>query len=346
MNRRPPHHLGYSPHSPYGELGFSFKKTLQRIKKEAESKAKKVASSPRGKSTRSWLSKMTTKARASIPKTVTSSPRAKSTSSWLSKMTTKAKASVPKTVTSKAKQPFIPAPSWMPKSLQKQINAKQLEAKKAAAKKAVSKKAPAGYKYVMVEKKGPFGVKLKVPKLVKITPKPTPSKPKTVVEVRAGPRSSAPKRVTPRGPTGPRGPAGPRGYPGRTGPTGPRGPPGQSIASTERWKHKLEKDRLMAAYRNQQRLGQERARLHQAQVLEMKKRNAILTQRISEQEQMAKERMDNATVYNQWKSLKDAAQETIFPNLGGIDIEDEYVASSVSVLPWLVLGIALITREG
>ena len=78
----------------------------------------------------------------------------------------------------------------------------------------------------------------------------------------------------------------------------------------------------------------------------MKKRNAILTQRISEQELMAKERMDNATIYNQWKSLKDAAQETIFPNLGGIDIEDEYVASSVSVLPWVVLGIALITREG
>ena len=173
------------------------------------------------------------------------------------------------------------------------------------------------------------------------------SKPKAVTTRATSRRTSSPKPVRGKqGRTGPRGQTGPRGYPGRTGPAGPRGPPGQSIASTERWKHKLEKDRLMAAYRNQQRLGQERIRVHQAQVAEMKKRNAILTQRISEQELMAKERMDNATIYNQWKSLKDAAQETIFPNLGGIDIEDEYVASSVSVLPWVVLGIALITREG
>ena len=45
MIGRPPHHLGYSPHSPYGELGFSFKKTLKRIKKKAKSKTSSVRKS-------------------------------------------------------------------------------------------------------------------------------------------------------------------------------------------------------------------------------------------------------------------------------------------------------------
>ena len=316
MNQRPPYHLGYSPHSPYGELGFSFKKTLKRIKKEAEAKAKKVASSPRGKETRSFLTRMTKDIKKKMPPSV------------------------------KKKASSIKAPSWMPKNMRKALETKAAAAKKRAS---TSKRTPKdGTKlpFNMVLYKGKPIPKSQYERIVKAK-RAKASKPKAVTTRATASRERRAKPVRGKqGRTGARGKIGPRGYPGRTGPAGPRGPPGQSIASTERWKHKLEKDRLMAAYRNQQRLGRERMKLQQAQVAEMKKRNAILTQRISEQELMAKERMDNATVYNQWKSLKDAAQETIFPNLGGIDIEDEYVASSVSVLPWVVLGIALITREG
>ncbi len=262
-------------------------------------------------------------------------------------MTKDIKKKMPPSVKKKASS--IKAPSWMPKNMRQ-----ALETKAAAAKKRVStqKRTPKdGTKlpFNMVLYKGKPIPKSQYERIVKAK-RAKASKPKAVTTRVAPSRARRTKPVRakqgPTGPTGKRGRTGPRGYPGRTGPAGPRGPPGQSIASTERWKHKLEKDRLMSAYRNQQRLGRERMKLQQAQVAEMKKRNAILTQRISEQELLAKEHMTNATVYNQWKSLKEAAQETIFPNLGGIDIEDEYVASSVSVLPWAVLAIALITREG
>ena len=252
MNQRPPHHLGYSPHSPYGELGFSFKKTLKRIKKEAEAKAKKVASSPRGKETRSFLTRMTKDIKKKMPPSV------------------------------KKKASSIKAPSWMPKNMRKALETKAAAAKKRAS---TSKRTPKdGTKlpFNMVLYKGKPIPKSQYERIVKAkraaASKPKPvvrAAPKEVREVRATSRrtsSTKPARGK-QGRTGPRGKTGPRGYPGRTGPAGPRGPPGQSIASTERWKHKLEKDRLMAAYRNQQRLGQERVRLHQAQVAEMKKRN-------------------------------------------------------------------------
>ena len=58
MNGRPVHHLGYNPPNPYGDLGFSFKKTLTRIKKEAKTKAKKISTSNK---TRSFLKTITKK---------------------------------------------------------------------------------------------------------------------------------------------------------------------------------------------------------------------------------------------------------------------------------------------
>jgi hypothetical protein len=51
-------------------------------------------------------------------------------------------------------------------------------------------------------------------------------------------------------------------------------------------------------------------------------------------------------MYKQWKTLKDNAETTIFPTLGGIDIEDEQLATGMSVLPWAIIAIALISREG
>ena len=177
---------------------------------------------------------------------------------------------------------------------------------------------------------------------IKARPKPVTSRKRST----SGAVTARPTRKPVTGPRGKQGRAGTRGYPGSRGRTGARGPPGQSISSTERWKHKLEKDRMMRAYQNQQRVGRERSNLHEAHIQEMQKRNTILSRRISEQEALAAKVNDKAGVYNQWRSLKEATQETIFPTLGGIDIEDEYVASSVSALPWVILGIALITREG
>ena len=178
--------------------------------------------------------------------------------------------------------------------------------------------------------------------------------PKEVREVRATTRpvnkALRPKVV--KGPTGPIGPAGPsgqqgpRGYPGARGQRGPPGPPGRSISTTDRWKHKLEKDQMRRQYLNRMRLGQERNRLINEQLKEMQTRNAVLMQRINEQEMLAEKNINNATIYKNWRDLKEAAHETIFPKLGGIDIEDESIASSVSALPWVILGLALITREG
>ncbi len=201
---------------------------------------------------------------------------------------------------------------------------------------------------------------IRVPK-----PKPLPPKnlkPKPVI--RAAPKevraiTSKPRRVNkalkpklvvgPTGPIGPAGPSGqqgPRGYPGVRGQRGPRGLPGKSISTTDRWKHKLEKDEMRRQYLNRLRLGQERNRLINEQLKEMQTRNAVLMQRISEQEMLAEKNINNATIYKNWSDFKEAAQETIFPKLGGIDIEDESIASSVSALPWVILGLALITREG
>ena len=108
----------------------------------------------------------------------------------------------------------------------------------------------------------------------------------------------------------------------------------------------MEKDDMRRIYKNKMRLGRERNLLINNQLDEMQTRNAILMQRINEQESLAEKNINNATVYKQWRDLKESAQETIFPKLGGIDIDNEYVATSVSALPWLVLGLALITREG
>ena len=281
MNRRPSHQLGYTPHSQYGDLGFSFKKTLKRIKK----KSKKVSPKPRS------IFKQVS--RRLPPKSRTLLTRAKSS--------------------------------------------------------AMSKQSP---KQIKLLRKMGFKVPTTKRRTIKARPKPVTSRKRRTVlptKTRRSTSSAVTARPTRKPVTGPRGKqgrAGTRGYPGSRGRTGARGPPGQSISSTERWKHKLQKDRMMRAYQNQQRVGRERSNLHEAHIQEMQKRNTILSRRISEQEALAAKVNDKAGVYNQWRSLKEATQETIFPTLGGIDIEDEYVASSVSALPWVILGIALITREG
>lgn len=294
MIGRPPHHLGYSPHSPYGELGFSFKKTLKRIKKKAKSKTSSVRKSTPFKRI---VSRAKTASKAV--------PIKPSTRSFLMRRVEEAKK-------------------------------KAAAANKVAARKAPTRKLP------------PRNLK---PKTV------VRAAPKEVREVRATTRKPRPvnKALKPKlvvGPTGPIGPAGPsgqqgpRGYPGARGQRGPRGPPGKSISTTDRWKHKLEKDEMRRQYLNRMRLGQERNRLINEQLKEMQTRNAVLMQRISEQEMLAEKNINNATIYKNWRDLKEAAHETIFPKLGGIDIEDESIASSVSALPWVILGLALITREG
>lgn len=288
MIGRPPHHLGYSPHPPYGELGFSFKKTLKRIKKKAKAKTSSVRKSP---SFKTLVSKAKTASKAV--------PIKPSTRSLLMRRVEEAKK-------------------------------KAAAAKKVAARKKPRKKLPP-------RNLKPKPVVRAAPKAVRVTTRPVNKalKPKLVV----GPSG-------PIGPAGPSGQKGPRGYPGATGQRGPQGRPGKSISTTDRWKHKLEKDEMRRQYLNRMRLGQERNRLINKQLKEMQTRNAILMQRIGEQEMLAEKNINNATIYKNWSDFKEAAQETIFPKLGGIDIEDESIASSVSALPWVILGLALITREG
>jgi len=296
LRGNPSYHLGYSPHAPYGDLGFSFKKTLKRMKKKSKSAAKSVRKS-------SAYKKAVSRAKSST-KTIRRSPFTKKV---MRRMPAPVKKSTRSIISRSRAQAY------------KNMSAKQRKA---------------------------------LPSFMKPRRRPTPSKPKSVVKrapVRVNkaiqPRTTKGPRGA-RGGTGPTGEQGPRGYPGSRGQRGARGLPGKSISTTDRWKHKLEKDEMRRIYQNRMRLGRERNLLINNQLSEMQTRNAILMQRINEQEGLAKKNINNATVYKQWHDFKEAAQESIFPKLGGIDIEDEYIASSVSVLPWLVLGLALITREG
>ena len=213
MIGRPPHHLGYSPHSPYGELGFSFKKTLKRIKKKAKAKTSSVRKSP---SFKTLVSKAKTASKAV--------PIKPSTRSLLMRRVEEAKK-------------------------------KAAAAKKVAARKKPRKKLPP-------RNLKPKPVVRAAPKAVRVTTRPVNKalKPKVVV----GPSG-------PIGPAGPSGQKGPRGYPGATGQRGPQGRPGKSISTTDRWKHKLEKDEMRRQYLNRMRLGQERNRLINKQLKEMQK---------------------------------------------------------------------------
>lgn len=306
MRGNPSYHLGYSPHAPYGDLGFSFKKTLKRIKKKSKTAAKSVRKS-------SAYKKAVSQAKSST-KSIRRSPFTKKV---MRKIPTPVKKSTRSIISRSRAQAY------------KKMSAKQRKS---------------------------------LPSFMKPKRRPTPSRPKSIVKrapIRRTPTRKAPVRVNkalqpktvkgprgPRGGSGPTGEQGPRGYPGSRGQRGARGMPGKSISTTDRWKHKMEKDEMRRIYQNKMRLGRERNLLINNQLNEMQTRNAILMQRINEQEQLAEKNVNNATVYKQWSDLKESAQETIFPKLGGIDIDDEYVATSVSALPWLVLGIALITREG
>lgn len=297
MIGRPSQHLGYSPHSPYGELGFSFKKTLKRIKKGAKKRVESVRKTPQFKAVVSEAKKATSKLPA---------PVRKSTRTFIQR----SKAQAAKTLSPKQKEALkrmgIRVPS-KPPTPKKKLPPRNLKPK---------------------------------PVVAKSAPKPrTTARPVTGRRGPVGP-------VGPKGQSGPTGKQGPRGFPGARGQRGPRGLPGKSISTTDRWKHKLEKDMMRRQYLNKLRLGRERNQLINAQLKEMQTRNAILMQRISEQEALAKENINNATLYKQFHDFKEAAQQTIFPTLGGIDIEDESIATSVSALPWVILGLALITREG
>lgn len=239
-----------------------------------------------------------------------------------------------KTIMSKAKVASRSAPKPVRKSTRTFLTRSKALAMKKNMALARKKQAESAKRRSTIKKRAPRNLK---PKSVvsKARPVNRALKPKLVV----GP-------VGPRGGSGPTGEQGPRGYPGARGQRGPRGMPGKSISTTDRWKHKLEKDEMRRIYQNRMRLGRERNALINNQLKEMQTRNAVLMQRINEQESIAEKNINNATVYKQWHDFKEAAQETIFPKLGGIDIEDEYVASSVSALPWVILGLALITREG
>ena len=108
MIGRPPHHLGYSPHSPYGELGFSFKKTLKRIKNKAKSKKSSVRKSP---SFKTLVSKTKTASKAV--------PGKPSTRSYLMRRVEKAKkkaAAANKVAARKAPTRKLPPRNLKPKS--------------------------------------------------------------------------------------------------------------------------------------------------------------------------------------------------------------------------------------
>lgn len=330
MRGNPSYHLGYSPHAPYGELGWSFKKLKSKVKKASKSVKKSSAFKD--------LQKKTSSVRKS---------------SAFRRMMDKAKTaskSVPKPVR-KSTRTFLTRSKALALKKNKAI----------AAKKAISRrdgtKIPMPFGPEMVYYKGKPILKsrylsiLKSKRRAASTPKPVVKRGPTRQRVsKPVNRALKPKMVVgpvgPRGGSGPTGEQGPRGYPGARGQRGPRGMPGKSISTTDRWKHKLEKDEMRRIYQNRMRLGRERNALINNQLQEMQTRNAILMQRINEQETIAEKNINNATVYKQWHDFKEAAQETVFPKLGGIDIEDEYVASSVSALPWVILGLALITREG
>ncbi len=103
--------------------------------------------------------------------------------------------------------------------------------------------------------------------------------------------------------------------------------------------------RLRMMNRNQFR-AQAREKALQQKLKRMNKENIRLKQRILSQERKAALEAEKKTMYNQVKEAKKGIFKVISPSLGNIDVDSPQVATGLAMLPWAVILVALITREG
>jgi len=99
--------------------------------------------------------------------------------------------------------------------------------------------------------------------------------------------------------------------------------------------------------RRNQYIAQQRERQRMQQKLqEAKKENLQLKQRIATQDLKAKQDAENKTLYQQQKEVKKKIFEALSPSLGSITIESPQIATGVAMMPWAIILLALLTREG
>lgn len=91
---------------------------------------------------------------------------------------------------------------------------------------------------------------------------------------------------------------------------------------------------------------QARDRAYQQKIQSLNRENAQLQKRILEQERKAALDAEEKSAYHQIKEAKKEVFKVLSPSLGYIDVDSRQVANGLAVLPWLIIGVALITREG
>lgn len=89
-----------------------------------------------------------------------------------------------------------------------------------------------------------------------------------------------------------------------------------------------------------------RERAFRQRIQSLNKENNHLQKKILEQERKAALDAEENTVYHQTKKAKNEIFKVLSPSLGNIEVDSSQIATGLAVMPWLIIGLALITREG
>lgn len=119
---------------------------------------------------------------------------------------------------------------------------------------------------------------------------------------------------------------------------------GDSLA---RWKRTVRRmhrrPRIVTRSRFQ---AQARDRAYQQKIKSLNQEKAQLEKRILEQERKAALDAEEKSTYHQMKQAKKEVFKMLSPSLGNIDVDSPQIATGLAVLPWAIIALALITREG
>jgi len=89
-----------------------------------------------------------------------------------------------------------------------------------------------------------------------------------------------------------------------------------------------------------------REKAYRRRIQSLNKENRQLQKKILEQERKTVLEAEKNTVYHQSKKAKNEIFKVLSPSLGNIDVDSSQIATGLAILPWAVIGLALITREG
>jgi len=114
-----------------------------------------------------------------------------------------------------------------------------------------------------------------------------------------------------------------------------------------RWKRTVRRmrrrPRIVTRNRHQ---AQMRERAYRNRIQSLNKENRQLQKKILEQERKAALEAEENTIYHQTKKAKNEIFKVLSPSLGNIDVDSPQIATGLAIMPWAIIALALITREG